>query len=696
MMAILAAAGLALASPPVTRTVDVRDTLFGTVVPDPYRWLEDAKSPEVQSWMSAQDAHTRAALARLPAREALRARLRALASVEQLSTPYARGGRLFFTRRPAGAEKSILFWRASIDAPASGDRVLIDPATLSADGSTAMKAWSPSWNGRLVAYGIAPKNADEQSLKIREVETGRDLSDVVDGARWSTAMWDARDEGFYYTFTPPAGPGVAEADRNAHAVIKYHRLGTPGAQDPIVRGPTGDASHFLGAQVTQDGRWLLAMVFRGWSATDVYLSDTRLSKPDWKPLIVGRPAQYSLDYHGGLFYVRTDDGAPRGRVVLIDPAKPAPEAWKTLIAEDPQATLESAFIVGGRLVVQWTRNATSEVEVRDLSGTARRRVDLPKAAALEGLSGESGKPDLFYAFSTLTQPLTVMRTSVEASESREWGRLQLPLKPEDDQLVSEQVWYTSRDGTKVSMFLVHRRDLKRGGDTPFLLTGYGGFSIGLLPQFSPRRLPWLEAGGGLAIPNLRGGSEYGEDWHKAGMREKKQNVFDDFIAAAEHLVKNGYTSPKKLVISGRSNGGLLVGAALTQRPDLFRAVICGVPLLDMVRYHRFGTGMTWVDEYGSSDDEPGFKSLFAYSPYHHVKPGVAYPSVLFLSADTDDRVDPLHARKMAAALQAATKGGPVLLRIERNAGHGGADKMSQEVEEDADVLAFAMDQVGLK
>jgi prolyl oligopeptidase len=680
---------------PPTRTVDAADTLFGVRVADPYRWLEDARAPEVQGWMTAQDAAARAALASVPFRETLRRRLAELGRVATLTVPVLRDGRLFHRSRPTGAEKAILYWRPTADA---ADRVLLDPAQLSGDGSTALHAWAPSDTGRLLAYGISPKNADEQTLRVREVDSGRDRPDEIPFARWSSASWTPDDAGFFYTFTPPADAAIPEAQRNAHSTIRYHRLGTPAAKDAVVRGPTGDATFFQGAVVSSDGRWLIASVFRGWSANDVFIRDLRTHPPEkgetgWRPLVAGRSAQFSAEWHGGVFYVRTDDGAKRGKVVVIDPDRPAPEAWRVLVPEDAEASIDGAGIVGGKLVLFYTRKATNEVELRTLAGALERRLETPPAVAIEGFAGEADRPEIFWGYSSLTAPTVVRRGRVDTASASEWGRVSLPV--DLGAYETRQVTYRSKDGTPVTMFLVHKKGLARDGKTPFLLNGYGGFAISILPQFSGRRVPWLEAGGAIALPNLRGGAEYGEAWHQAGMREQKQNVFDDFIAAAEFLIAEGYTSRERLVISGRSNGGLLMGAMLTQRPDLFRAVICGVPLLDMVRYHRFGAGMTWVDEYGSAETEAGFRTLHAYSPYHRVRPGTVYPTVLFLSADTDDRVDPLHARKMAAALQAATKGGPVLLRIERNAGHGGADKLSQEIDEDADVFAFLMDAVGL-
>jgi prolyl oligopeptidase len=696
LSSLTAASALPAVVLPPTRTVDTAETLHGVTVADPYRWLENAATPEVQGWMSAQDAAARAALNALSFRESLKRRLTELGRVATLTVPVLRDGRLFHRSRPTGAEKAILYWRPSVDAP---DRVLLDPATLSADGSTALHAWSPSSSGRLLAFGLSPNNADEQTLRVLEVDTGRTLADEVPFTRWSQASWPPDDAGFYYTHTPPAGAAIAESDRNAHSTIRYHRLGTPSAQDPVVRGPTGDATFFQGASVSADGRWLVASVFRGWSANDVFVRDLRTHPPEkgdvgWRPLVAGRTAQYSPEWHAGVFYVRTDDGAPRGRVVTIDPERPAPEHWRVLVPEDAEASLDGTGIVGGKLALFYTRKATNEVELRDLNGRLERRLETPPAVAIEGFAGESDRPEILWGYSSLTAPTIVRAGRVDAAASREWGRVALPV--DLSAYETRQVTYRSKDGTPVTMFLVHRKGMKRDGKTPVLLNGYGGFAISILPVFSGRRVPWLEAGGAIALPNLRGGAEYGEAWHQAGMRDRKQNVFDDFIAAAEYLIAEGYTSRERLVISGRSNGGLLMGAMITQRPELFRAVLCGVPLLDMVRYHRFGAGMTWVDEYGSADTEAGFRTLHAYSPYHRVKAGTAYPSVLFLSADTDDRVDPLHARKMAAALQAATKGGPVLLRIERNAGHGGADKLSQEIDEDADVFAFLMDAVGLR
>ena len=696
LMSPPAAAASAAPDPAAAPPSAVVETLHGTAVADPYRWLEDAKSPAVQAFMTAQDAAARDALARIPFRDALQARLKALLGAESIHVPTVQAGRLFHERRPAGGEKTILYWRSPSEKT---DHLLIDPATLSADGTAAMGLWAPSWDGKLMGYGIQPNAADEQTLRVRDVETGRDLPDVIPNARWSGLSWDKANRGFFYTFTPPAGPQLVEADRNGQAVIKYHKLGDDPARDVVFRGASGDASLFVGASVTADGRYLLAHVSRGWTSTEIFFHDLSAANGmtgpgKWQPLLVGRDANFSPDYHGGLFYVRTDDHAPRGRVVVVDPKDPTPEKWWVLVAEDPNATLESAFLVGGRLIVQWTRKAQNEAEIRDLNGKKLRALPLPPSAALEGFGGEDDAPDLYFGYSTLTSPRVVMQGRVDTGKFHEWGRVALPLKTA--QLKTEQVFFPSKDGTSISMFLVYPKTLKRDGSTPFYLTGYGGFDIALLPYFNATLIPWLEAGGGLAIPNLRGGSEYGEAWHKAGMRDKKQNVFDDFIGAAEHLVHAKLTTPERLVISGASNGGLLMGAVLTQRPDLFRAVSCGVPLLDMIRYHRFGAGMAWVDEYGSADDPETFKWLYAYSPYHHVQAGTKYPTTIFMSADADDRVDPMHARKMAAALQAATTGGPVRLRIERNSGHGGADKVSAQVSQSADELAFLMDAVGLR
>ncbi|HEU4753879.1 MAG TPA: prolyl oligopeptidase family serine peptidase, partial [Armatimonadota bacterium] len=499
--------------------------------------------------------------------------------------------------------------------------------------------------------------------------------------------------GFYYTYLPNP-PGVSVSERPGYAEVRYHQLGTDPKSDPLVHARTGDPKTFIVPDLSRDGRWLFVYIREGWNRTDIYYRDLRAGGEEWKPFITGVQAQFAVIPWEDQFYIQTDQDAPRGRVFRASTERPAREQWTEIVPEQKDAVLDTAQVVGGRLVLNYLKNAASRIEIRELDGRPVRTVPLPGIGAASGMTGNPDEDDAYFSFASFTKPSEIFRTSIRTGETKSWASVKIPVDPSP--YTVEQVWYPSKDGTRVSMFIVRRKDMPKDGSTPLLLYGYGGFQVNMLPSFTSSIYPWLEAGGAYAVPNLRGGGEYGEEWHRAGMLEKKQNVFDDFIAAAEYLVKHGYTKPERLAIRGGSNGGLLVGAAMTQRPDLFRAVVCGVPLLDMVRYHLFGSGRTWVPEYGSADDPAQFKALYAYSPYHHVKPGTRYPSLLMMSADSDDRVDPMHARKMTAAVQAATGSRrPVILRIEKNAGHTGADMVRQAVDSSADAYAFLMQELGL-
>jgi prolyl oligopeptidase len=678
--------------PPISRVVDVKDTLFGAVVPDPYRWLEDAGSDEVKAWMRAQDEAARAALHALPARDGLAVRLKQLLYIDSISSPVRRGTRYFYTRTHADKEKAIVYWREGIDG---AERVLLDPNTMSTDGTVSLGVWSVSYDGKTVAYALKANNSDEATLHVMDVATGK-LSDVdvIEGAKYAYPSWTPSGDGFYYVYLP-LDPAVAVADRPGTAEARFHKLGTDPKRDPVLHEKTGNAETFASISVSRDGHWLFYGVSHGWNSTDLYYRDLRSKDAAWKPFVVGVAAQFDVTAWKDRFYIRTNDGAPRWRLYATDPAHVARAAWKELVPEAPDAVLDDASVVGEHLALTYLKSAASELEVRGIDGKLTRKVALPGIGSTSGLVGNPEDDEAYFSFTSFTVPHQVYRTSIRKGGAALWAEVKVPVDPAP--YTVEQVWYPSKDGTRISMFIVRSKQMPRDGSTPFLLTGYGGFNVSLTPAFYGQRYPWLEAGGGFAVPNLRGGGEYGEDWHKAGMLAHKQNVFDDFIAAAEYLVNNGYTRPARLAISGGSNGGLLVGAVLTQRPDLFRAVLCQVPLLDMIRYHKFGSGKTWVPEYGSAEDEAGFKTLLGYSPYHHVKKGTAYPALLMMSADSDDRVDPMHARKMAAAVQAAQSGdAPVLLRIEQHAGHGGADLVKQAVDQLADSYAFLMNQVGLR
>ena len=664
--------------------------VHGMKLADPYRWLEDERSPEVQQWMKAQDDYARAELAKLPGRAELIARLKRLFYFDAIGAPVHRKGRFFFTRKHSDKEKMIVYWR---QGEQGAEKVLFDPNTWSSDGTKGLGGWWPSQDGKYVAYAVKLNNSDETETKIIEVATGKDLPDTIPGTKYGGTSWMPDGKGFYYTWIPQLSDQVTVAERPGFAEVRFHRLGTDPAGDEIVHPATKNAKTFINGGVSRDGRWLLVSIQYGWSSTDVFFKDARRKAAPFTPLVTGLDATFSVDVWRDRFYVMTNHEAPRYRLYKVDPRKPARDAWKEIVPQG-DATLQNTDIVGGHLALTYLRNAASEIEIHDLEGKLVRKVQLPALGTSGGISGLPDEDTGYFSYTAFTEPQIIFQTSIKTGKVKEWARIKLPV--ETDRLVTEQVFYPSKDGTKISMFLIRSRDAKQDGKNPVVLSGYGGFNVSLTPGFSSSRIVWLERGGMYAIPNLRGGGEYGEAWHRAGMLLNKQNVFDDYIAAAEHLVKEGWTSPAHLAIQGGSNGGLLVGAVMTQRPELFKAVLCGVPLIDMLRYHLFGSGKTWVPEYGSAEDPAQFKALHAYSPYRRaVDTGPrAYPALLFDSADHDDRVDPMHARKFAALIQHAQTGAaPVLLRIERNAGHGGADMVKQTVERVADQILFLESQL---
>lgn len=673
---------------PVTRRVDASDTIHGVRVPDPYRWLEDDKSAEVRQWADEEDAVTRRFLANLAGRARIAARLKELFYVENVGIPRHLADRHFFPRRDAGKEKFTIYWRQGRDGP---ERVLLDPNTWSADGSVSLGTWSPSYDGKKVAYTVKQNNSDEATLYVRNVETGETSGvDVIEGAKYASPAWTPSNDGFYYTWLPPPG-SVPASDRPGYAEIRFHKLGADPKTDRIAHGKTGDPRTFIGASLSRDGRWLIATIEHGWTRSDVYFMDERHPSADWKPLATGRDALYDVSVDRGRFFVLTNDGAPNYRVFRIDPENPGRDQWTEIVPERADATLEAMTIVGHHLSLAYLQNVVSRLELRDEEGKLVREIPLPTLGSASALSGEVDDDVAYFSFQSFTYPTEIFEQSVSTGKTSSWYRLKVPV--DASRYVVEQLFATSRDGTRVPFFVVHARDRPTSPDTPAILYGYGGFQIAQAPVFSSSIFPWLESGGLWAVANLRGGSEYGEAWHRHGMGREKQHVFDDYFAVAGELVRKGYTRPEKLAALGASNGGLLVGAAITQRPDLFGVALCGVPLLDMIRYPLFGSGKTWMEEYGSPDDPDDFAALLAYSPYHHVVKGTRYPATLLLSADSDDRVDPMHARKFTAELQWASTGGPVLLRIEKHSGHGGADMVRASVEKIADEYAFALDRL---
>jgi prolyl oligopeptidase len=674
---------------PVTRAEAVVDTLHGVEVADPYRWLEDERSPEVQAWMKAQDAFTREYLSGSTVREALKRRFAELFYVESRSAPAVRGERYFYVRTHKDREKAVLYWR---QGEKGEERVLLDPNTWSPDGTVSLGLWTPSWDGRKLAFTRKPNAADEAILHVLDVDTGEwSQVDVIEGAKYASPSWTPDNQAFYYAWLP-TDPSIPVAERPGYTELRLHRLGTDPKADPVVHPRTGDPKTFLNGGVSRDGKYLFVYITRGWSENDIWWK--RVGEKDFRLLVKGEGAKYSLDVWEDAFYVLTDEGAPLERVFKVSPDRPERAAWTELVPEHPSASLQGINIVGGHLALEYLQDATTRVRLVTLEGQPVREVELPGVGAASNLFGLEDRDEAWFVFSSFSTPPQVYKTSVATGRVELWARVDLPIQPE--RYTVEQAFYRSRDGTRVPLFLVHRKDLKKNGDNPTLLSGYGGFNVSMLPSFRSSIYPWLDAGGVYAVANLRGGGEYGKAWHEAGRLDRKQNVFDDFHAAAEFLIREGYTRPEKLAISGGSNGGLLVGAAMTQRPELFGAVVCAVPLLDMVRYHLFGSGKTWIPEYGTAEKPEDFRVLYAYSPYHRVRAGVRYPALLMMASDHDDRVDPLHARKFIAAVQHASQGGPSLLRIEANAGHGGADQVAKAIESSADLYAFLFQVLDLQ
>ncbi len=678
-----------MAAPPATRRAGDASTLFGETLADPYRWLEDGAAPEVQAWMDAQDAHARAFLGALPGRTELEAELRALFYFDAVGCPVKRGERLFYTRKHRDREKSVVYVRDD-----AGERVLFDPNTMSDDGTVSLGVWVPSRDGALVAWARRANNADAATLYLRDVNSGRDLpADVIDGAKYAVPSWLPDGSGFYYTRLP-TDPDIPIAELPGHAEIRFHAIGTDAATDRLIRPATGSAETFLHADVSRDGRWLVVYVQHGWRSTDVYLADREADDTVLRPLAVDRDATFEVSIWDGAAYALTNEGAPRYRVLRapLDALPADPGGWSELIAEET-ATLEGARLAGGYLVCRYLRDAASELALFALDGKLVRRLPLPGLGTVAELEGEPDDGELFFSWSSFADPPRVYRVALPDGATETWASA--TIDADTGGVVCEQIACRSKDGTEIPIFLLRGTDTRADGERPTILYGYGGFNVSLTPAFAPHLLPWLRRGGVYAIANLRGGGEYGEAWHRAGMLEAKQNVFDDFLAAGEKLIDAGWTRPARLAIRGGSNGGLLVGAAMTQRPELFGAVICAVPLLDMLRYHLHGSGRTWIPEYGDPDDEQMFPVLRAYSPLQQIADGTDYPALLMLSADSDDRVDPMHARKFVAAIQHASSARPAMLRIERNAGHGGADLVRQQAEQAVNTYAFLLAELGV-
>jgi prolyl oligopeptidase len=674
---------------PATAALDTTDVLHGEIISDPYRWLEDGDTRETREWTVRQNALTEAYLANVSTREPIRRRLDQLLAIGVLGVPTPVRGRYFYVRRDGRQNQPVLYWRIGVEG---ADRVAVDPNALNSEGTTALDWYYPSEDGRLLAYGLSQDGSEESVLQILDLDSGHHLPDRIPRMRAASLAWLPDGRGFYYT-RYPARDEVPTGEEHYHRSVYYHALGADPTADPLLYRPF-QKEYWPGVQLSPDGRWLILQVARTFDQTDLYLQDLSSNGP-LVPVAENLPASFEGEIAHGRLFLRTNLDAPTYRLYAVDPERPERESWREIVPPRPDSVLESVQVARERLALTYLEHASSRLHLTDLEGRPVGEVGLPQLGSVFGVDAEWDGEELFYGFSSYTVPPRVYRIDLSAGRSSVWRQVEADVDP--SRFTVQQVSYASKDGTPISMFLVHPKALHRNGDNPVYLTGYGGFNISMTPAFSRSLLVWLERGGVLAIPNIRGGGEYGESWHQAGILHRKQNSFDDFIAAAQWLIDEGYTNPDRLAAAGGSNGGLLVGAVVTQRPELFRAAVIQVPLLDMLRYHRFLIARLWIPEYGSAEDPAQFQWLRAYSPYHQVRDGIPYPSVLLATAESDTRVDPMHARKMAARLQAATSSDrPVLLRLESRAGHGAGKPLSKLLDELTDSWTFVFSELGVQ
>jgi prolyl oligopeptidase len=683
------------AGPPKVKVEVVEDTVQGHKIADPYRWLEDANSPDTQAFVRDQMAYARSTLDPLPGRERIHQRLTQLLSVGTIPAPQIGGKYYFYTRREGTQNQAVLLVREGLKGK---DRPLVDVNQQAADGTVALDWWFPSDDGKYVAYGTSVSGSEESVLHVIETASGKLLPDTIERTRFSSVAWKKDNSGFYYTRHPKKGD-VPAGEEVYHVKVFYHALGSDAAKDPLIFGEGLSLQDIPEVQLPDDNdRWLMITVFEGWAKSEMYLQDLKAGTAPVE-LTSGKNFLYQGEIFRGTLYITTNEDAPRFRVFAVDAANARRENWKEIIPQS-DAVLKSTNVFDGKMFAQYEKNVSSQLKVFALDGKPIEDIALPTIGTVTESGGRWDRKEAFFGFSSFTVPPSVYQVDLASRHSALWDKVSAPgIDPAAYEV--KQLWYESKDGTKVPMFIFYKKGLQLDGKTPTLLTGYGGFNISLTPEFRGSRYVWLEHGGIFAVANLRGGAEFGEDWHRAGMLDKKQNVFDDFIAAAEFLIAQKYTDKEHLAITGGSNGGLLMGAALTQRPELFRAVICQVPLLDMLRYQNFQIAKLWVPEYGSAEDPKQFEWLYAYSPYHHVKPGTEYPAILFMTSDGDTRVDPMHAKKMAALLQAEAANGqsrerPILLRIETKAGHGVDLPIGKQIEEYTDIYLFLFSQLGAK
>ncbi len=681
------------AAPPKAKAEVVTDDLHGHKISDPYRWMENAENPETQEYVRAQLAYTRSLLDPLPGRDKIHARLTQLLSIGNVGTPQVGGEWYFYTRREGMQNQAVLYVRKGLKGT---ERALVDVNALAADGTVALDWWQISHDGKYVAYGTSPSGSEKSTLHVIETATGKLLPDTIEQTRAASVAWKLDDSGFYYTRYPKKGEVPAE-EENYHRRVYYHALGSDSAKDPLIFEPK-DPQDWPDLSLSNEGRWLTIVSSHGWTKSEIYLKDLEANTA---PMTVaaGKNFLYSGEVFNGTMYILTNEDAPHYKVFAAPAKTPDPSHWKPVIPESEDSVLQGLDIVGGKLVAEYEKNVSSLLKVFSVEGKPLAEVPLPGIGSVAGVGGQWDSQEAFFGFQSFTVPPTILHYDMESGKTSVFTKVDAPIDSNGYEV--KQLWCTSKDGTRVPMFVISKKGLALNGKNPTLLFGYGGFQVSETPAFSRGVFLWLEHGGVYALANLRGGSEFGEAWHRAGMLEKKQNVFDDFAAAAEYLIAQKYTDRDHLAIMGGSNGGLLVGASITQHPELFRAAVCQVPLLDMLRYQNFLIAKLWIPEYGSADDPKQFEYLYAYSPYHHVKPGTLYPAVLFMTADTDTRVDSMHAKKMAALMQAEAKNGadrnrPILLRIEPKAGHGQGKPLTKQIEESTDIWSFLFWQLGVK
>jgi prolyl oligopeptidase len=666
-------------SPP-TRQDNFREQIHGVEIIDPYRWLEDQDSPGTRQWIDAQNKYTHSMLDSLPSRPMIQKRLTELLRIDSVGAPFERGGRYFLFKKRAEDDLWILYVRKGLKG---ADEVLIDPHNLSPDHTTNIDIESASGDGKLIIYSVRRGGEDETELRVMEVDGRKDLADRLPRALYRGVSFKKDGSGFYYNLQK----------RDVGTRIFYHAIGTDSSKDVEVFGKGYGPDKWVSAAVSEDGRYLLFDVQHGWAKNEVYFQE--ISGGPIKTIVNDIDAHFNVWFAGDRLVIQTDWQAPNNRILTVDVNDPSRDKWREIIPAGPDA-IEGYSLVGGKLFVNYLHNVSSQIKIFSIDGKPLGEVQLPGLGASGGLQGRWESDEAFFGFRSYVRPQTIYRYDASMGKTEVWAQPDVPFK--SDAFEVKQVWYRSKDGTKVPMFLVHKKGLKPNGKLPVLLYGYGGFTVSLTPRFSSMAAVWAEQGGVYAVANLRGGGEFGEAWHKAGMLDKKQNVFDDFIAAAEWLIKNNYTNPSRLAIQGGSNGGLLVGAALTQRPELYQAVLCEFPDLDMIGYYRFkNNNPPALLEYGNASDPAQFKFLYAYSPYQRVKPGTKYPAVLLTTGDADTRVPPLQARKMTARLQAATTSGrPVFLLYDTKAGHAGGKPLSKVIEDMSLEIAFLFWQLGME